>query len=44
MRKRIVKKKGNSWYVKLEQADQKDWELKDGSVVGVKKLGDKSDD
>lgn len=44
MRKRKIRKIGNSYYVKLEQADIRDWELKEEDLVAVKKLGDKSDD
>lgn len=40
MRKRKIRKIGNSYYVKLEQADIKDWELKKDDLVGVKKLGE----
>ncbi len=38
MRKRIIRKIGNSFYVKLEQTDMKDWELKEGDIIGVKNL------
>lgn len=34
-RKRRVKKVGNSWFVKLEPADIKDWKLKIGDYVDV---------
>ena len=44
MRKRKIRKIGNSYYVKLEQADIRDWELKEKDLVAVKKIGDKSDD
>ena len=44
MRKRKIRKIGNSYYVKLEQTDIKDWELNEGDLVAVKKLGDKQDD
>jgi len=44
MRKRKIRKIGNSYYVKLEQADIRDWELKEEDLVGVNKLGDRKDD
>lgn len=44
MRNRKIRKIGNSWYVKLEQADIRDWELKEEDLVAVKKIGGKSDD
>ena len=44
MRKRKIRKIGNSYYVKLEQADVKDWGKKEGDLVGVSKLGDKEND
>ena len=44
MRKRKIRKIGNSYYVKLEQADIRDWELKEEDLVGVKKLGEQEDD
>ena len=44
MRKRKLRKIGNSYYVKLEQADIRDWELKEEDLVGVKKLGEQEDD
>lgn len=44
MRKRKLRKIGNSYYVKLEQADIRDWELKEEDFVAVKRIGDKSDD
>jgi len=44
MRKRKLRKIGNSYYVKMEQADIRDWELEEGDLVAVKKLGDKTDD
>lgn len=37
MRKRKVRKIGNSWYVKLEVADIKDWDLENGDLVEVNK-------
>lgn len=43
MRKRKIRKIGNSYYVKLEQADIRDWEVKEGDLLGVKKLGEKND-
>ena len=38
MRKRTIRKIGNSFYVKLEQTDMRDWELKEGDILGVKNL------
>ena len=38
MRKRRIRKIGNSYYVKLEPADIKDWEVKEGDEVEVKPL------
>lgn len=43
MRKRKIRRIGNSYYVKLEQADVRDWEVKEGDLVGVKPLNDKQD-
>lgn len=43
MRKRVIRKIGNSYYVKLEQADIKDWQVKAGQEVGVSPL-DAEDD
>lgn len=34
---RKVKKIGNSWFIKLEPADIKDWELKEGSDMIILK-------
>jgi len=44
MRKRKIRKIGNSWYVKLEQTDVRDWDVKEGDLVGVKPLGGRKDD
>lgn len=44
MRKRRIRKIGNSYYVKLEQADIKDWEVEEGELVGVKPLEKKKDE
>ena len=44
MRKRKIRKIGNSYYVKLEQVDVVDWESKEGDLVEVKPIGDKKDD
>ncbi len=44
MRKRKIRKIGNSYYVKLEQTDVKDWEVEEGDLVGVKPLGEKKED
>ncbi len=38
MRKRKIRKIGNSYYIKLEQTDVRDWELQEGDEVGVKNL------
>lgn len=38
MRKRKIRKIGNSFYVKLEQTDLKDWELQNGDEVEVRKI------
>jgi len=35
MRKRIIRKIGNSYYVKLEQTDMKDLDLKVGDEVEI---------
>ena len=43
MRKRKIRKIGNSYYVKLEQVDLTDWEVEEGDLVGVEPLGDKKD-
>ena len=43
MRKRKIRKIGNSYYVKLEQADIRDWEVEEGDLLAVKPLGDKDD-
>lgn len=40
MRKRKIKKTGNSYYVKLEQTDMKDWDLKVGDYVIINKEED----
>ena len=44
MRKRKIRKIGNSYYVKLEQADVRDWEVKEGDLLAVKPLGDIKND
>lgn len=36
MRKRKIRKIGNSYYIKLEQVDMRDWEVKEGDLVEVK--------
>ncbi len=38
MRKRKIRKIGNSFYVKLEQVDMRDWELSNGDPVEVNKI------
>lgn len=38
MRKREVKKYGNSWIIKLEPSDIKDFELEEGSLLDVEEL------
>ena len=38
MRKRKIRKIGNSYYVKLEQTDMKDLELKENDMVEIKRL------
>ncbi len=43
MRKRVIRKIGNSYYVKLEQADIKDWEVKEGQEVCVSPLEENND-
>jgi len=43
LRKRKIRKIGNSYYVKLEQVDLTDWEVKEGDLVGVEPLEDKKD-
>ena len=35
MRKREIKKIGNSWFIKLSPADLKDLELKEGIFVDI---------
>ena len=37
MRKRIIRKIGNSYYVKLEQIDVKDWDKHPGDDVWISK-------
>lgn len=44
MRKRKIRKIGNSWFVKLEQTDMRDWELKEGDLVGIRILDESEDD
>ncbi len=38
MRKRKIRKIGNSYYVKLEQADIIDWEVYHGDIVLVEPI------
>jgi len=38
MRKRKIRKIGNSYYVKLEQADIIDWEVCHGDIVAVESI------
>jgi hypothetical protein len=38
MRKRTIKKYGNTWVIKLESSDVKDFELKEGDVVDIDDL------
>ena len=35
MRKRTIKKYGNTWIIKLEPSDVKDFKLKEGDVVDI---------
>ncbi len=43
MRIRKIRKIGNSYYIKLEQTDLRDWELKEGDLVGVNPLSKEDD-
>ena len=38
MRKRTIKKYGNTWIIKLEPSDVKDFDLKEGDVVDIDDL------
>lgn len=38
MRKRIIKKYGNTWIIKLESSDVKDFGLKEGDIVDIDDL------
>ena len=38
MRKRTIKKYGNTWIIKLEPSDVKDFKLKEGDVVDIEDL------
>jgi hypothetical protein len=38
MRKRIIRRIGNSYYIKMEQTDLVDWNLKEGDKVEIKKV------
>jgi hypothetical protein len=39
MRKRTIKKYGNTWVIKLESSDVKDFELVEGDEVDIDELG-----
>lgn len=41
MRKRTIKKYGNTWVIKLEPSDVKDFELKEGDVVDIEESMEK---
>ncbi len=38
MRKRQIKKYGNTWVIKLETSDVKDFELTEGDIVDIDDL------
>jgi antitoxin component of MazEF toxin-antitoxin module len=38
MRKRTIKKYGNTWVIKLETSDVRDFELKEGQEVDIDDL------
>ena len=41
MRKRTIKKYGNTWVIKLESSDVKDFNLKEGDVVNIEESMEK---
>ena len=41
MRKRTIKKYGNTWVIKLESSDVKDFNLKEGDVVDIEESMEK---
>ncbi|KKN67392.1 hypothetical protein LCGC14_0462560 [marine sediment metagenome] len=41
MRKRTIKKYGNTWVIKLESSDVKDFDLKEGDVVDIEESMEK---